>query len=1061
MRTKSALLFPASALIVATALAVAPAARGQESDPPDIGFNRAIRPILSDRCFPCHGPDSAKRKAELRFDRQASAFAPLPRDPDKRAFVPGKPGESEAYRRITSPDPDVVMPPAKSHLKLDAREKEVIGKWIQQGAKWQEHWAFIKPVRPQAPAVKDASWARNDIDRFILARLEAEGIKPNPEADKPTLIRRVSLDLTGIPPTPAEVDAFMADHSTDAYEQVVDRLLASPRYGEQMAIRWLDYARYADSHGFQSDPERFMWHWRDWVINAYNRNMPFDQFTVEQLAGDMLPNATVDQKIASGFNRNHRINDEGGIIAEEWRVEGVIDRVETTSETWLGLTMGCCRCHDHKFDPITQKEFYQFSSFFNSINETGVGDTQATDKGINVPPILKLPDAAQKKELETLTASRDRGNAAIKELDAHLPGLLRAWEKADAIATGPYGLVSRFPLHDGIQGADPTGNAIPTSLEGVGEIPVAEGPFGKALDLDGKGNDVNAGDAIHFNNKEAFSYGCWANIRGNGALLSKMDDAPGYRGFDVRIEGDFIEAHLVHAWPDDAIKVITTKAVPKNKWVQVMVTYDGSEKAGGVKVYVNGEAQPVRKEKDHLTDSIATTTPLLFGRRVKSDFFTGSVEEVSFFNRALSSEEVKQLAVRPEVEEILKIAEGKRSEDQKKKLEEYFRTCSVDFSRAKADLSATNKSLEELDKRIPDTMVMEELPKPRDTFILIRGQYDKHGEKVQPGLPAVLPPMPAGEPMNRLGLAKWIVDPSNPLTARVQVNRLWEKFFGTGLVKTSENLGTQAETPSNPELLDWLATELIRDHWDLKAFQKLIVTSAAYRQASTLTPELLERDPENRLIARGPRLRLPAETIRDEALAVSGLLVERIGGPSVKPYEPANLWDGNLFGNLGKYVPDKGDGLYRRGLYMFWKRTATPPNMTVFDMPSREYCVIKRSRTNTPLQALDLLNDPTYLEASRVLAEHIMTDGGSTPAERIAYCFHRATCRTPTAREGEILLEGFERQLARYRKDRPAAEKFVSVGDWPRDPKLDVSELAAYTMTASVILNLDEMVNKP
>jgi hypothetical protein len=1031
-----------------------------------IGFNRSIRPLLSDRCFSCHGPDSVNRKAGIRFDRPDSLFGPLPKDPDKRAFVPGKPKESEAYLRITSGDSDEVMPPAKSHLKLNPQEKELIGKWIEQGAHWEQYWAFLTPIRPTPPTVKDATWPRNDIDRFILARLESEGLHPSPEADKAALIRRVSLDIDGLPPTPAEVDAFLADKSADAYEKVVDRLLASPRYGEQMASQWLDYARYADSHGYQSDPERHMWMWRDWVINAYNSNMPFDEFTIEQLAGDLLPNATIQQRIATGFNRNHRINDEGGIIPEEWRVEGVIDRAETTGAVWLGLTVGCARCHDHKFDPITQKDFYSFCGFFNSVNELGVGPTGPTDAGINVPPVLKVPTAEQQTQLDQLTATLNTSKSHLADLEKRTPELLAAWEKSAAQRPEPQGLVARFPLDGTIDGFAADGKPIPTQFRSL-DLSAARPVWGegvaphKAIDFDGKGSSVYAGQAVNFDNNSAFSYGARVNIRKDGVVLSKMDDLNGYRGFDLYLDKGSLDVHLIHHWDDDAIKVETNTPVPKNKWVALLVTYDGSQKAAGVKVYFDGALQPVRVAKDHLTGTIRSQIPLLIGKRPNAKPFDGRIADVVFFNKVLSQQEVADLMFGPEVRKILAVMPEQRSADQKKQLFAAFEAESPELAEARAEITSTSASIEELNKQIPDTMVMEDLPQPRDNFVLIRGQYDKHGDKVETGIPAVFTAMSTSEPRNRLGLARWIMDPTNPLTGRVLANRLWEKFFGTGLSKTTENMGTQSEPPSHPELLDWMATELVRDHWDLKAFQKLIVMSAAYRQSSATTPELVERDPDNRLIAHGPRFRLSAEEIRDQALAASELLVEKIGGPSVRPYEPANLWSGNLFGNLSQYVVDKGDGLYRRSLYSFLKRTATPPNLSEFDMPSREYCVIKRSRTDTPLQALDLMDDPTYVEASRVLAEHMMTDGGPTPIDRITYCFRRLTSRFPTQTELQILLGGLDRQLQRYRSDPAAAAQFVSIGDAPRVAHLDASELAAYTMTASVILNLDETINLP
>jgi uncharacterized protein DUF1553/uncharacterized protein DUF1549/concanavalin A-like lectin/glucanase superfamily protein/cytochrome c len=1067
METMSYKIVAGLVLVIRIALPVC-GAPAETSSTDIIGFNRSIRPLLSDRCFACHGPDSVQRKAGIRFDRPDSLFGPLPKDPDKRAFVAGKPQESEAYLRITSSDSDEVMPPAKSHLKLNAQEKETIREWIEQGAHWEQFWAFIPPVRPALPEVKDTSWPKNDIDRFILARLESEGMHPSPEADKPALIRRVSLALTGLPPTLAEVDAFVADNSPDAYEKVVDRLLASPRYGEEMASRWLDYARYADSHGYQSDPERHMWRWRDWVINAFNKNMPFDEFTIEQLAGDLLPNATIDQRIATGFNRNHRINDEGGIIAEEWRVEGVIDRAETTGAVWLGLTVGCCRCHDHKFDPITQKDFYSFCGFFNNVNEEGVGPTGPTDKGINVPPVLKLATPEQTKTLDELAAKLNASKAHLAELEKGAPQLMAAWEQDQQHRASPAGLVASFRLDGDVRGTAADGKAIGAEFhDGSGattQPSFDQGISGqKAIKFDGKGAALDAGQAVDFESTDAFSYGARVNIhrQETASILSKMDDTAGFRGFDLFLDNGKLTVHIIHKWSEDAIKVVSDAPIPKDKWVSLLATYDGTKKAAGVKLYLDGALQPVHFEQDHLTATIKTPVPLLIGKRPTSSPFTGKVADVVFFNRVLTPQEAAEVAFGPEVRSILAIAPEQRSAAQKKQLEDDFHAGSPEIAQAKGEIASTTASIDEVNKQVADTMVMEDQPAKRENFVLIRGQYDKHGEVVPTGVPAVFGQLAADQPSNRLGLARWIMDPANPLTGRVLANRLWEKYFGTGLVKTSENMGTQSEPPSHPELLDWLATELVRDNWDLKKFQKLIVMSAAYRQSSATSPELIERDPENRLIAHGPRFRLSAEEIRDQVLAASGLLVEKVGGPSVRPYEPANLWSGNLYGNLSQYVPDKGEALYRRSIYSFLKRTATPPNLTEFDMPSREYCVIKRSRTDTPLQALDLMDDPTYVEASRVLGEHMMTDGGSTPEDRISYCFRRLTARAPTSTESQILLDGFEKQLAHYRSDPGAAAQFVSVGDNHRDPRLDASELAAYTMTASVILNLDETINLP
>jgi mono/diheme cytochrome c family protein len=1014
---------------------VAPAGR--------IVFNRDIRPILADRCFSCHGPDPNKRQAGLRLDRPDAATGPLPQHPNLRAFIPGDVAHSEAVRRILSDKPNVVMPPATSHLVLNAAEKDLIRRWVEQGGDYQEHWAFTKPVRPPLPAVADARWPRNDIDRFVLANLEANGLAPSPEADRPTLIRRVSLDLTGTPPTPAEVDAFVADKSPDAYEKVVDRLLASPRYGEQMAIPWLDAARYADSHGFQSDPERHMWRWRDWVINAYNADMPFDQFTIKQLAGDLLPNATADDKIATGFNRNNRYNDEGGIITEEWRVESVIDRASTTSAVFMGLTMECCRCHDHKYDPITQREFYSFTAYFNSVHESGASTNSREDKGINALPVLRMPTPEQQRRLDALTAAVAADEQAVAAAQA------AATTRPTTRPAEPAGLLVRLPLD---------GSPLATGVRAVGHPATIDGPpdgpAGKAT-LFTPGVVIDAGDVARFDRTNAFSYGAWINHRGGGSPLSRMTAADGFRGFDLFVEGDRLAAHIIHAWPDDAIKVRATVPFPANAWHHAFATYDGSGKAAGVQLYIDGKAVATEVASDNLVESIVSKSPLLVGSRDGADAFDGAVADARVYGRALSAADVAAIANGPAVDRVLAIPAKDRTPEQAKRLVGMSGATDPALAAAQSALARDKRALAKLDITIPDTMVMEELPQPRDTFVLIRGEYDKHGDKVQPGTPAVLPPLPKDAPPNRLGLARWIVDPANPLTARVQANRLWEKFFGVGIVKTSENLGVQTDWPSNPELLDWLATEMVRLHWDLKGFQRELVLSAAYRQASAVTPELLERDPDNRLLARGPRFRLAAETIRDQALAVSGLLVDQVGGPSVRPYEPANLWAGNLYGNLKKYVVSTGDDLYRRSLYTFVKRTAAPPNLAMFDQPTREYCVIRRSRTDTPLQALDLMDDPTYVECARVLAEHAM----ATP-DPIATMFKRATCRPPTADELRILTDGYQHELARFKAEPTAAAKLIAIGASKADPKTDVPTLAAYTTTASVILNLDEMVTK-
>ncbi len=771
---------------------------------PAVEYNRDVRPILSDNCFKCHGPDAKERKAGLRLDVRDEALKRA--ESGRLPIVPGNASASGLLRRVLSARDDVVMPPPESKKQLTARQKELLTKWIEQGAEYQPHWSFVAPRRPVVPAVRDSAWPRNAIDAFVLARLEQEGMRPSPEADRVTLVRRATLDLTGLPPTPAEVDAFLADARPGAYERLVDRLLASPRFGERMALDWLDLARYADTHGFHLDSGRDMWRWRDWVIGAFNRNLPFDRFTVEQLAGDLLPGATLDQKIASGFNRNHMINFEGGAIPQEYHNAYVVDRVNTTTTVWLGVTFACAQCHDHKYDPFTQRDFYRLYAFFYNVPENGLDGSKG-----NAAPVVKLPTLQQQQRLDALSV-------AIVELDA----------------------------------------------------------------------------------------------RRKGPVLTKDE------------------------------------------------------------------------------------------------------------------KEAKRLAER--------VAELRRER-------------------------------EELDRQIPTTMVMQEMATPRETFLLVRGAYDQRGEQVRPGVPAALPPLPKEALPNRLGLARWLVDPSNPLTARVAVNRIWQTFFGTGLVKTGEDFGIQGELPSHPELLDGLAVAFRESGWDVKQLVRLIVTSATYRQASAVPREVYARDPENRLLGRGGRFRLAAEFLRDQALAVSGLLNGEVGGASVSPYEPEGLWRELTERGDSKnwsaqfYVQSHGKDLYRRGMYTFWKRTSPPASLSTFDAPDRESCTVRRSRTNTPLQALVLMNDPTYVEASRKLAERLMAEARTTD-ERIVLAFRLATARHPKAAEQAVLRRVFEEQLAAYRKDPQAALKLLGVGESPRDGKRDVAELAAWAVIASVVLNLDEAVTR-
>jgi hypothetical protein len=1049
-------LVGAAAVIAPTGTVAAPQSKAKAGIPAveKLDYNRDIRPILAAKCFACHGSDLKSLQAGLRLDLRDIATHKLPSG--QVAIVPGKPQQSELVRRISLNDSPLQMPPSSKKTLTDP-EKQTLKRWIARGAEYKQHWAFVKPARPPLPPVKFAAWVRTPIDRFILARLEREGLKPSPETDRATLIRRVSLDLTGIPPTPQEVDAFIQDHAPNAYEKVVDRLLASPRYGERMAMSWLDGARYADSNGYQADYERYQWRWRDWVIDAYNRNMPFDQFTIEQIAGDLLPHATLSQKIATGFNRNHRINTEGGVIPEEWRVETVIDRVETTSAVWLGLTAGCARCHDHKYDPISQKEFYQLFAYFNNVPESGTGE----ERPVNHPPFIKAPTDEQQTQLAKLD---DRLKQADAQLNARLAANLDQaahWTLTDggsADAALQKDIVARYAL--GAQPKIMAGSAPEPKL--VGKVTAEAGRASGAIITDGT-DYADLGSVGDFDTRDSFSYSVWINpLNGNGAPLSRMDRSADYRGWDLYLAGGRPAVHLINRWPANALKVTSRTAIPSGKWSHIAVTYDGSARPDGLKMYVNGKRVETDTEANSLSGTIRTAVSAKIGTRTGSDGYMGKVEDVALYRRALTPEEVLTVANGDPAKALLAIPAARRTEDQKREIARLWSERNdPQYRDLAAARTAAAQEREKLDGQISTVMVMDEMPKPRECYVLVRGQYDKHGDAVTAGLPAAFPPLPAGAPNNRLGLALWIASPDNPLTARVAVNRFWEKLFGTGIVATSEDFGTRAEFPSHPELLDWLATEFVRLKWDMKAMLKEMVMSAAYRQSSRITPELLKRDPENRLLARGPRFRLPAEMIRDQALYAAGLLTEKLGGPSVRPYQPDGIWDEvSVYGNLHNYQHAQGADLYRRTFYTIWKRTAAPPMLTLFDVPGRETCRVRRSRTNTPLQALVLENDVTYVEAARVLAQRMLTEGGATPESRIAYAYRHVLGRRPTPQETRVLTAGLAKRLAKYRADQPAATKLVSLGDYPRDPKLDVSELAAYTVAASVILNLDETITK-
>ena len=1058
-------------LLLVLAWSVSGPARGADL----VEFNRDVRPILSDKCFTCHGPDKANRKTELRFDNEERAFVEL--KSGRVAIDREDPAKSVLLQRITSDDEVLRMPPAYlGHAKLSAAEIDVIRLWIEQGAPWQKHWSFIPPERGELPKVSNSGWARNPIDHHVLRRLDQEGLKPSPEAGRRTLIRRISLDLTGLPPTLSEVREFVNDLSPNGYEKVVDRLLESPRYGERMAIRWLDAARYADTNGYQSDGVRSMWRWRDWVIDAFNKNMPFDQFTIEQIAGDLLPNATRDQVIATAFNRNHRTSAEGGIVEEEFRVEYVADRVETTSTVWLGLTVGCARCHDHKYDPIKQKEFYQLFAYFNNVPERGLVYNFGNEQ-----PFIKAPTPEQEAKLAKLDERAGRTQREFAGYDSQIARNQQGWEKwlrksKTSDWTPGDGLILRFKLDGNLR--EDTGvyrqrksinpfqdpdEVIQASVEGAddAELPFVDGKLGQAAEFDGK-SFVDGGPGFKFNYKDPFTFSAWIYPASpNGAILSKVQPFSKGAGHGLYLREGKVFLYVTNRWTDISLRLQTEEPLPMNQWSHVLVTYNGKRYAKYVHLYINSEEAAKDILFDELTYPLSTDEPFRIGAGGGESHFQGRIDDVRVYNRALSAEEASTMPLPGTISQIARIPARKRTPAQRAKLRLAFldRAASPEVRLARERRNDAQRERDLFHESIPTVMVMQESEKPRDAFVLERGAYDAHGEKVEPGVPAILPSLKPDWEKNRLGLARWLIDRSNPLTARVTVNRFWQMLFSVGLVKTAENFGSRGEIPPNQDLLDWLAVEFMENGWDVKGILKTIVMSATYRQSSKVGPELVERDPDNRLFARGPRFRMSAEMIRDQALALSGLLVERRGGPSVKPYQPEGLWK-ELASAKGGYKPDEGDGLYRRSLYTFWRRTIAPPSMITFDSTDRETCAVGETRTNTPLQALNLMNDVTYVEAARKMAERMMKDDGTTTEERIGYGFELATARRPRAGEASVLHQTFQQFLDGYQTDPDEALELLSEGESERDETLDAVELASYASVASLILNLDEAITK-
>jgi mono/diheme cytochrome c family protein len=1038
------------------------AGRSSEKDKSaKVEYNRDIRPILAENCFACHGPDSASRKAGLRLDQRDAAVK-------AEAIVPGKADGSELVHRVFSAKSKEVMPPPKSKKTLTQAQKELLKRWVVEGAEYQSHWSLIAPVRPPLPEVKDKQWARNAIDQFILSKLEAVGLRPSPEADRHTLARRLSLDLTGLPPSPEDVASFVNDKAPAAYEKYVDRLLASPHWGEHRARYWLDAARYADTHGIHFDNYREIWAYRDWVINAFNRNLPFDQFTIEQLAGDLLPNATLDQRIATGFNRCNITTNEGGVIPEEYLVLYTRDRTETVSAVWMGLTANCAVCHDHKYDPLPMRDFYSMSAYFNNTTQ-GAMDGNIRD----TPPIINVPLAEDRALWDTLAKEMAdlRGRIAARKQESR-PAFDKWLTSADVEQ-----VVDRIPTN-GLQLhallSEGSGEAVQINVRGNSRLAKlepgvswAEGRVApKALTLK-TGSSIAVKGVGDFEKNEGFSSGAWVKVprRGlTGALAARMDNTKQYRGWDLWMENDRVGSHIINRWPDDALKVTSKTPLQPNRWYHVFVTYDGSGKAAGVKVYLDGVAQPVDVFTDKLKSTIRTEVPFRVGQRHSAEKLSGvSLQDVRVYGRALSGAEVEQIAKATRAAALLAKEAGKRTPAER---DELFDGWLVGMDQPFRELNGklTTLQQEEATLRSRGTVahVMAERQGEPTAYLLYRGEYDKRRDPVKAATPTALPPMPSDLPHNRLGFARWLLRPEHPLTARVTVNRFWQELFGTGIVRTTGDFGVSGELPSHPELLDWLAVEFRESGWDMKKLFKLMVTSSTYRQSAALTKDRLERDPQDRLLSRGPRYRLDAEMLRDYALASSGLLVRKIGGPSVKPYQPEGVWEAvaMIGSNTRDYRRDNGAKLYRRSMYTFWKRGAPPASMEIFNAPTRETCTVRRERTNTPLQALAALNDPQFVEAARYLAQRALKEGGVTCKSRLDFVAGRLLARPLRNEEIGVLQEELEDLLAYYRGHDADARKLIAVGESRADPTLDVPTLAGWTMLVNQMMNLDEVLNK-
>lgn len=1026
--------------------------------PKSAQFNRDVRPILAEHCFHCHGPDPGTRKANLRLDTEAGFFAKA--ESGEAPISKGSSQSSPLYQRLITKDKDELMPPPKSHKELKPDQIAVLKSWIEQGAPWQPHWSLIPPTRGEIPGVQSAAWPKNAIDRFILARLEKEGLKPAEEADARTLIRRLSLDLTGLPPSPE----FVAQHIppqgqrlTDAkVDAIIDALMAVPAYGEHRARYWLDAARYADTHGLHFDKPREMWPYRDWVVRSFNANQPFDSFTVEQIAGDLLPNPTEDQLIATGLQRCNITTNEGGTIDEENLANYAADRVQTLGWVYMGLTTNCAQCHDHKFDPITQRDYYSLAAFFRNTTQKPKDGNVKDGLG----PVLTLPKPEDRPRWTALPGEIRDAQERLKNYRALAKPDFDKWiaqAKADDLNQDipSTGLVGHYPLNEGA--------GVPNGAAATGELTwKTDGKLGAAPELS-KDATLEIGGVGNFSTMQAFSVGAWIRtpkLDSAGAIVARMDDARGSQGWSLFHTSRNFGAYIISRWPDDAIKVTTTAVtVRQGVWQHVLFTYDGKGKASGIKMYIDGAPVELRLDIDKLKTASQADTPTRIGQRSKSEFLqNATVQDVRLYERHLSAEEATAVAKVPELQHTFTVNPS-APKVRSALFEHYLSYRHDDFKSTNAQLAKLTAEQSAIKARSPLTHIQEERPNMQPMAnVLMRGAYDKPGDEVAAAVPVAMGSLPSEAPKNRLGLAQWLVSPQNPLTARVTVNRIWQELFGTGLVKTSEDFGIMGSAPTHPELLDWLSVEFRESGWDVKKMYRLLLRSAAYRQAAVSTPEKIEKDRDNALLSRGPRFRMDAEMVRDYALAASGLLSQTMGGPGTMPYQPENIWEVVGLGTE-KYKQDSGENLYRRTLYNFWKRMAPPASLELFNAPSRETSCVRRDRTNTPIQALVTMNDPQFVEAARVLAQWCIKTS-SDDEDRIGKAVERLLSRQPKPAEKTLLQASLKDLKTHYTANPADAESLIAIGEFKSDPSVPKPELAAWTMVCNQLLNLDEVLNK-